>query len=422
MPEPEPPAEMEPCNPATTRLYDRSFCCAFLSQVGFVLANTLMAHYSRWVGFLGADIEQTGFIMGIGAIISVVSRPWIGQWIDRVGARNMWFIGYGVFATGSLSNLLLTELGWMIYLCRGLIVLGAAFVFSSSLTYISHHAPIQRRTEAIGTLGIAGFTGMVLGPFIGDVLLSGERNREAFETMFLLGGGVLVVPVILLLFVTPLGEALGRSSTSIVQFARTVRQHWPGMIVFVLATFGLCMNVPFVFLARYIDDVGLNIESVPEVTLFFLCYSTSGISIRLGARRVPDRFGRRKVLLAGTVVMGTGMLLFRFVDAQHPYALMLPALFCGGGHGLMYHTCTALFFEPFPNESRGAGSALSLMVLDIGMIGGAPLMGEVAAHFGYAAMFTTVAATCFTAGALYTWATLPIWKARRLAAQTQPLN
>ncbi|MHC4877932.1 MAG: MFS transporter [Planctomycetota bacterium] len=407
---------MEPSESSNARLYDRSFCCAFLSQIGFVLANTLMTHYSRWIAFLGADLEQTGFIMGVGAIISVVSRPWIGQWIDRVGARNMWFIGYAVFAAGSLSNLLLVDLTWPVYLCRGLIVLGAAFVFSSSLTYISHHAPIQRRTEAIGTLGIAGFTGMVLGPFIGDVLLSGDRDRVAFETLFFLGGGTLVIPAILLFFVTPLGESLGRNSTSVAEFARTVRRYWPGTIVLVLATFGLCMNVPFVFLARYIDDVGLSIESIPEVTLFFLCYSTCGISIRLGARRVPDRFGRRKVLLLGTVVMGIGMLMFQLVDANHPYLIMVPALLCGGGHGLMYHTCTSLFFEPFPNESRGAGSALSLMVLDIGMIGGAPLLGEIAAHFGYAAMFTAVAATCFAAGALYTWATIPIWKARRLAA------
>lgn len=413
---------MESSEPANERLYDRSFCCAFLSQIGFVLANTLMAHYSRWVGFLGADIAETSFIMGAGATISVVSRPWIGQWIDRIGARNMWLIGYAVFAIGSLSNLLLTELGWILYVCRSLIVLGAAFVFSSSLTYISHHAPIHRRTEAIGTLGIAGFTGMVLGPFIGDLLLSGERDRTAFETMFLLGGGVLVIPTVLLLFVTPLGEALGRSSTSVVDFARIVRRHWPGAIVFVLATFGLCMNVPFIFLARYIDDIDLNIEGLPEVTLFFLCYSTAGISIRLGARRVPDRFGRRKVLLLGTVVMGTGMLLFHFVDAQHPYLIMLPALLCGGGHGLMFHTCTSLFLEPFPNQYRGAGSALSLMVLDVGMIGGAPLLGRMAETFGYSAMFIAVATCCFLSGGIYTWATIPVWKSRWQAAQAESVS
>lgn len=408
---------MDAPEPSRDRLYDRSFCCAFLSQIGFVLANTLMAHYSRWIGFLGADIAETSFIMGAGATISVVSRPWIGQWIDRIGARNMWLIGYAVFAVGSLSNLLLTALHWPIYICRSLIVLGAAFVFSSSLTYISHHAPVHRRTEAIGTLGIAGFTGMVLGPFIGDLLLSGERTRESFETMFLLGGGVLIIPTVLLLFVTPLGHSLGRTSTGVADFVRIVRAHWPGTIVFVLATFGLCMNVPFIFLARYIDDIGLNLDGFPEVTLFFLCYSACGISIRLGARRVPDRFGRRKVLLMGTVVMGIGMLLFQVVDAQHPFLIVLPALLCGGGHGLMFHTCTSLFLEPFPPEYRGAGSALSLMVLDVGMIGGAPVLGSIAESFGYTAMFVTVAATCLTSGCVYMRATIPVWKARWQAAR-----
>ncbi|MFZ9091650.1 MAG: MFS transporter [Planctomycetaceae bacterium] len=413
-------AGSQPTTPAP--LYDRSFCCAFLSQIGFVLANTLMAHFSRWIGFLGADLEQTGFIMGAGAVISVFSRPWIGQWIDRFGARNIWFAGYAIFAAGSLINLQLTELNWMIYLCRGLIVLGAAFVFSSSLAYISNHAPPQRRTEAIGTLGIAGFIGMVLGPFVGDLLLSGDRSRASFDQLFLLGGGVLILPAVLLLFVTPLRNPPGQSSVNILEFARTVRKHWPGTVVLVLATFGICMNVPFVFLARFIDDSGLVLEALPEVTLFFICYSTSGITIRITARKVPDRFGRRKVLIFGTGMMGTGMLLFHAVSAQNPWTLMLPGFFCGAGHGLMFHTCTSLFLEPFPNASRGAGSALSLMVLDIGTISGATVMGELAAGFGYPAMFTVVAAACFLTGMIYTWATIPIWKARRLAsaARSQP--
>ena len=399
-------------------LYDRSFCCAFLSQIGFVLANTLMAHYSRWIGFLGADLQQTGLIMGAGAIISVFSRPWIGQWIDRFGPRNMWFVGYAIFAAGSLSNLLLSELTWLIYACRSMIVLGAAFVFSSSLTYISHHSPPHRRTEAIGTLGIAGFIGMALGPFLGDLLLSGERAFSAFSTMFMLGGGILIIPALLLFFVTPLGDALQRSSVSPTQFLRTVIRFWPGMIVLVLAAFGLCMNIPFVFLARFVDDAAISLQSIPAVTLFFLCYSATGITIRITARKVPDRFGRRKVLLLGTLVMSTGMLLFQIVTPENSWALVFPAIFCGGGHGLMFHTCTSLFLEPFPPESRGAGSALSLMVLDLGMIAGAPVLGELAARYDYPTMFTALAAVVLFAGTCYMLVTIPIWKARRRTTDT----
>ena len=47
------------------RLYDRNFLIAFASQTCFVGANTLMAHYARWIEFLGGDLRQVGYIMGV---------------------------------------------------------------------------------------------------------------------------------------------------------------------------------------------------------------------------------------------------------------------------------------------------------------------------------------------------------------------
>jgi len=111
-----------------SRLYDRSFACAFFSQIGFVLANTLMAHYARWIDFLGGDVEQVGFIMGAGSLVGLFLRPWIGQCIDRIGARNVWLLGYLIFGIGAAVNFGLSDLGIGIYVCRSLLVLGAAFV------------------------------------------------------------------------------------------------------------------------------------------------------------------------------------------------------------------------------------------------------------------------------------------------------
>lgn len=393
-------------------LYNRTFALAFFSQIGFVLSNTLMAHYARWIGHLGGDVDKVGWIMGAGSIVGLVMRPWMGQWIDRIGARNMWLLGYVLFAIGSLLNLLLRDLGPMIYVCRSFLVLGPAIVFSSSLAFITHHASVQRRTEAIGMLGVAGFTGMILGPFIGDVILSGERSREAFELLFITAAGSLIIPAILLSFIKPLATESRTGSLHLSEFMRTLRHYWPGTIFTVQMVFGLCMTVPFIFLTKYIDETGLAIDGVSEVGLFFLCYAGWGLTVRIVSRRIPERLGRRKMLLVGTLVMGTGMLLFLCVDAAHPWRLAIPALVCGTGHAMVFHTSTSLFLEPFPAGSRGAGSALSLMALDVGMIGGAPLMGTIAQRFGYNAMFTTIAVACFTAAVVYAVASIPVWKQR----------
>jgi len=401
-----------------SRLYDRSFACAFFSQIGFVLANTLMAHYARWIDFLGGDVEQVGFIMGAGSVVGLFLRPWIGQCIDRIGARSVWFLGYVIFGIGAAANLGVTDLGFGIYFCRSLLVLGAAFVFSSSLAYITHHAPPARRTEAIGILGVGGFIGMILGPVLGDLILGETRNYENFQTLFYVTEASLAIPALLLFFLEPPVAETRQSAARLTDFFRTIRRCWPGAIVLVVATFGLCMAIPFIFLAKYIDEVGISIPGVSEMGLFFICYAGWGLTVRISSRKIPDRLGRRKMLLVGCAVMGSGMFLFPWVDAAHPWRLAAPALLCGTGHALMFHTATSLFLHTFPSEVRGAGSALSLMVLDVGCIAGAPILGYVAFHRGYDSLFQLVGTMCFVSGIVYGVSSIPVWKTRALAAET----
>jgi 1,4-dihydroxy-2-naphthoate octaprenyltransferase len=55
-------------------------------------------------------------------------------------------------------------------------------------------------------------------------------------------------------------------------------------------------------------------------------------------------------------------------------------------------------------------------VLDLGMIAGAPVLGYLAFHRGYDSLFRTVGAACFVSGMLYAISSIPVWKARALAA------
>ena len=178
------------------RLYDRNFNCAFLSQIGFSLVNmALLAHYPRWIAHHGGEVDAAGWITGTASIAGLVLRPWIGQWIDRFGARTIWMSGYAIFAIGSLSNLWIHDLGPAIYICRALLVVGSAVIFSSSLTYVTHLAPPGRRAEAIGTLGAAAFLGIAFGPWLGELVLSTSRTRDEFETLFVGGAVLLLLPV-----------------------------------------------------------------------------------------------------------------------------------------------------------------------------------------------------------------------------------
>jgi MFS family permease len=402
-----------------SRLYTRSFNVAVLSILGFVLVNTLMVHYARWVAFLGGGVRDVGWIMGSGAVAGLLLRPWVGQWINRVGARRLWACGYGLYATAAFGNLLLEDLSWPIYALRFSLFLGEATVFAGSLTYVTQISPPDRRTEAIGISGAGGFIGMVIGPYLGDMILGGggavsdlSRSRADFTLLFVTAGAGIFLPLTLLLFLKAPEVATQPGAVRLRDFVRTVRSFWPGTVLLVIVVFGICMTVPFAFLSDYIDRTGLSIPGMSEVGLFFFCYAGWAVTVRVGLRRLPDRVGRRKVLLAGILLMGSGMFLFLTVDSAHPWRLLLPGVVCGTGHALMFYTMMSLGLGVFPDGVRGTGSALALMTMDLGYIGGPPFLSQLVAAFGYDALFMVAGSACFAAGLAYAASSIPVWRAR----------
>ena len=395
-------SESEMTDPSTDekRLYDLNFVLAFASQTCFVIANTLMAHYARWIEYLGGSLSQIGWVMGAGAAAGLFLRPWLAQFINRMGAKFTWGFGYSLFSFSALLNCLLFDIGIAIYILRAATVMGAAMVFASSLTYISQVAPERRRTEAIGILGAGGFVGMLIGPLLGDVFLgSQDRTRADFLLLFWVAAVANVIPALLLYFVrrpelATVATQGTRHSMRISDFVATVRRYWPGRILLVNLGFGACMTVPFGFLASFVDEQELRIVGASEVGYFFLFYAGVGICFRVGLRKIPDQFGAKPVLAFGLVIMSLGMFSFALVNAQSAWLLAIPAVLCGVGHSLTFHTMTSLTIDPFPRELRGTGSALALMMLDLGMFAGAPILGLIGEYWGFAALFASVGAFC----------------------------
>ena len=398
----------------TGRLYDGNFVLAIVAQTMFTLANTLMAHYNRWIEFLEGNLVQIGWIMGVGSIVAPLLRPWMGLLMNRIGSRATWNLGFIIFGIGSLGNLWVTELGWAIYALRSCLVVGAAVVFSSSLTYITLTTPAQRRTEAIGILGAGGFLGMLLGPLLGDLILGdGSRARGDFQLLFSVTTLAVVLPAVLVFSLRRPALKPQKSSLRIGEFVRTIWVYWPGTILLCCFAFGVCMTVPFAFLASYVDQLKLQIPGLSVVGLYFGCYAGWGLTVRVGLRRLPDRIGRRKVLIVGMLTMAAGMFCFASVSAAHPWRLAIPALLCGTGHALIFHTMASLALESFPQEVRGSGSSLSLIMLDIGMIAGAPILGRIADGYGFDWMYASIGLVCLSVAIIYVYSSLPVWRRRR---------
>ncbi len=403
------------------QLYTRAFAIAFAAQFCFIMANMLLAHYARWVEFLGGNVQDVGWIMGAGAVAALILRPVNGSLIGRLGARKVWLLGLLVYTCGVLPNIWLHDLGPMIYLLRFLFLVGCGLVFTSGMTYITQTVPTERLVESIAVFGSSGFIAMALAPLLGDWILGvGGRSRDQFILLFLAVSMGIILNSLLLWFLPDSHRKTSPVKLGYVAFLQAARQYWPGPIVVVSFLFYMIMSIPFIFLPSYIDRLQLQGTAISAFGVFFLGYGGWGLVVRLGLRQLPDRAGRRKVLFAGLALTAMGMLCFLVVNMQSLSSLLLLGMLCGSGHAICVPTISALMLEPFPNESRGMGSTLTIMFSDMGMIVGAPVMGTIAAIFGYQYLFVTAGLITVTAMIYFGWMTIPGWYKKRNTKQNQP--
>lgn len=382
------------------RLYTWNFLIAFLAQTAFTTTNSLLAHYSRWVEFLGGDVATVGTVSAVSALVGLVLRPTIAPWIDRLGPRFCWCVASVVVMLASLGNLCISEVGPALYVLRSIMSIGIAVVFASGLTYIALVTPVERRAEAIGVLGAGGFAGLLIGPSLGDLFLSeGVRTYDDFVWYFwacIVGVGISMILVL------SNKRAPNHSQHSPgwhpIAFLRTVRMYWPGAIMAVTLAFGACMTVPFVFLANYADQL-------PDSDLgpFFTVYASVGLIVRLGLRSWPDQFGPKRVMMAGMALFALGNWTFLFASPAQAWWILVAGGICGAAHGLTFHSMVALVLHPFPPEHRGTGSTLALMGLDIGTFLSAQSLGLLIERFGFQALFHTVSLCCLASIAIFAW-------------------
>ena len=72
----------------------------------------------------------------------------------------------------------------------------------------------------------------------------------------------------------------------------------------------------------------------------------------------------------------------------------------------------SLTIASFPSDVRGTGSALALMMLDLGLIAGAPILGLIADAYGFNWMFVSISVFCLIVTGIYAFSSIPVWRER----------
>lgn len=367
---------------------------------GLVAVGAVLPVLPRYVhGPLDGGNVAVGVVVGCYAITGLLLRPVAGRLADRRGRKPTVLGGSILVALGGF--LYLPSLGIPgLILARLVLGAGEGTVFTAGSAWIVDIAPPERRGRVIGLYGLAVWSGLSLGPLIGELLLS----SSGYSAVWLFAG---IAPLVGALIASRLPDPFharpGEDEHHPLISREAVR---PGAAM-ALGALGYATVASFVVLHLEARDVGHG-------ALVFGVFATMIVLTRLAGGDLPDRIGPIRIAIGAAFTEAVGLAT---IGAAHGLGMAIAgAMAMGAAFALLYPSLSLIVVGAVPETRRGAALGTFTACFDAGVGIGAPLAGIAAALSGYQGAFFFAALVAVASSATTAFAIAP--HARALLGRT----
>lgn len=350
--------------------------------LNFVALGAVLPVLPRYVhGPIGRGDMAVGVVIGIFAVTAIVARPFAGRLTDSRGRRSVVVTGSIACAVAGLVYLIPAGLPGLL-LARLLTGAGEALVFTGGATWAIDFAPAHRRAQAIGLFGVALWSGLAIGPIVGEAL----RTGAGYSAVWVFAA---TSPVLAALVATRLTDSHEPGAPSAGRRLLPSGALRPGFAL-ALANVGYAAMAGFVVLH-------LTHQGIGHGATVFTAFAASVVATRLLAGRLPDRVGAIPAALGAFAAESCGLALIALAGSL-PVALA-GSLVMGAGFSCLFPALALLVLGDADDSERGANMGAFTAFFDAGVGLGGPLAGAMAALAGYPSVFW-VAAACSATGAV----------------------
>jgi MFS family permease len=364
-----------------------SFWTVMTAQVAFGLGWSSYLILPKYLATeLGADAEAIGYVSAMSGFAAVLTIPLVTSIIDRVGRRLPLQLGCALLIALSLTFLAVDRVGPLVYLLSG--ATGASFVlaFNASATLVTDAAPASRLGQAIGILGAANMSTNAIATLAAERIALSSGWPRVFELAAAMGVIALALTLTIREAPRPRGSARSRHP-------QDVRAR--GSVVRVLAVSALA-GAPFAAMFTFHQPYALALGA-PQLAAFFIGFTASAMLVRIFFGTLGDRFGRRR--LSVLAMLGYGVVALATAELQVEWLWAYGSAF-GFAHGVLYPTLNALAVELAPPEARGRVITLFNGAFNAGYGVSTLGWGNIAARWGFPAVFWVAAVLSVGAAAL----------------------
>jgi MFS family permease len=346
---------------------------------------------------LGLGTFLVGLVTGSQFAAALISRPWVGTYCDRRGAKQAVVLGLvGAAASGLLYLLSIafktSPNTSVAILIAGRTLLGCAesAIITGGVSWGLSLVGPERTGKVIAWIGAAMFGAFAVGAPIGSALY-GAFGFEAIAQ------ATAILPLLTLLAAVPL-KSVDPLSTVRPAFWKVMGAVWLPGTAAALGSVGFGAITAFVVLLHGQRGFGLGWLAYTLFAGFF-------ILARLVFGDRPDRMGGARVATASMLVEAVGLSLIAFAPSLA--VALAGAALTGLGYALVYPGLGVEAVKRAPPESRGLATAAYTAFLDVALGFGTPLLGLAAGQIGLGGAFALSALAALGACALS--AALPSW-------------
>ena len=355
-------------------LWTRDFVILALSNfMLFVAFQMLLPTLPVYVTDMGGDQLAVGLVISLFTVSALLVRPFTGKALDTIGRKPVLLLGLAIF--------LLAVAGyyWMVSVALVLAIrfihgIGWGIVTTTYGTIVSDIIPTERSGEGMGYFGMFSNLAMAFGPLIGLWV----SQNWGYGWLFAISAGLTILAMILsrLVRIKAL-PVVKRPRTSILSGLLEKAALFPSLLNLLI---GFIYGGIFSFITLFGLEVGIE-----NIGLFFLFNAIALMAVRPLAGKLFDRRGPVWILLPGAVILGVGLLLLSYSTTE--MELIVAAILFGIGVGSVQPSLQAWTIKRVAPNRRGAATGTFFSAFDLGIGGGAMILGAIAKATSFALMY-----------------------------------
>jgi DHA1 family multidrug resistance protein-like MFS transporter len=354
------------------KIFITLFIATVITMVGLGIIDPILPLYAKSMKATGI---QLGIIFAGFALSRSIFAPFVGQYSDRHGRKNLMIAGLVLFTAVSVcfvyakSPLVLT----LVRLVQGFAVV---LVTPVAQAYIGDLTPVGEEGKYMNLFFMSFFAGMAIGPYLGGYLTDRFNIRTPFYTM----GGISLTVLVLVLFLVPESFAVKRHDEKRIPFFKSLLPVFKDKpmigIMTYMATRGFYrwgFNTFFPLLAIKAEKM-----SPAGIGLVLSAYMLFGSILQYPFGLIADRFPSQKVNLILTG--GSCSALSMCAVAYSRSMLMFVILAISMGAFSSLSRASALTIRTERGRIYGMGSVTGAFTtsLSLGQVLGPILFGVIA--------------------------------------------